>query len=111
METIHISKLQRRGGNRKIFFLFLHENISSGYSLEEPPFSPMKRVMGTHQKCLSEALLMGTHNMFYWRNIKFLLENMPYLELCMFALQAFDFILKTLNQMDVKAGTINQIID
>ena len=36
-------------------------------------------VVGTHQKHLSEALLMSTHNMFLWRNKKninnFLIEK------------------------------------
>ena len=39
----------KRKNDRKVFFLFLHENIHNGYSLE----------------ALSEALLMSTQHMFF----------------------------------------------
>ena len=32
--------------------------------------SPQKHVVGTHLKYLWEALLMSTHNLFLWRNMK-----------------------------------------
>ena len=42
-------KLKIRGGIQIIFFLFLHENICCGYSLEVPHHFCMKTyVMGTH---------------------------------------------------------------
>ena len=59
-------------GIRQIFFLFLHENICCGYSLEAP------------QRGASNEY---PQHMFSWRNKKkyqhFLVEKAPYLKLSM----------------------------
>ena len=49
------------------FFLFVHENICCGYSLEASHRAAYKRTMHTNI-FLSELLLMSIHNMFSWRN-------------------------------------------
>ena len=50
------------------------------------PHDSKKHVVGNHQKCFSEALLMNTHNMFSQRNNKNIdmvwLNKAPNLELC-----------------------------
>ena len=49
-------------------------------------FSMKTFVMGTHLKHLTEALLVSTHNICFNGEVRkyqhFLVENMPYLELC-----------------------------
>ena len=46
-------------------------------------FSMKTYIVGTHWKCLSEVLLVSTHNMFLWRNRKtYYVDNPSYLSLC-----------------------------
>ena len=65
-------KIQIRGGIHIIFFLFLHENIYFGYSLEAP------RRGGSNEY---------PQHMFLWRNKKdismFWMKKVPYLLLCL----------------------------
>ena len=41
-----------------------------------------KHVVGTHYKCLNEALLMSTHNIYFHREIRKIHIPPSYLELC-----------------------------
>ena len=61
------------GGSRKLFLLFLRENICCGYSSEVPQWL----LMSTHNICfwgtsneypqhVFKALLMSTHNICFW---------------------------------------------
>ena len=65
------AELQIRGGIHTIFFLFFHENISCGYSIEAP-----------RQGASNEY----RQHMFSWRNKKdisiFRMKKVPYLLLC-----------------------------
>ena len=49
-------------GTCKIFFLFLHENIHCGYSLEVPQQGASNEY---HNICFREALLMSIHNICF----------------------------------------------
>ena len=51
------------------FSLVLHEKMYV-MGTEMFVYSAQNHVVGTHQKCLGEALLMRTHIMFLWRNKK-----------------------------------------
>ena len=68
-QTLTLSaQLQIRGGIHIIFFLFLHENICCGYSLEVPPRGASNEY---------------PQHMFLWRNKKnisiFQMKKEPYL--------------------------------
>ena len=50
--------------------MFIKAPDKSGYSDHNFLISPQKHIVGTHQKCLSETLLMSTHNICFSGEIR-----------------------------------------